>query len=329
MRRAFVAALFIAVALAPLAAQDDRDAEWRASFDQGLTLLRARKLDDAVKAFEKCVELFPDRAVGHYNAACAHALAGRKETAVACLSRSFEHGFLDLAHVARDHDLDPLRAEPAFTKLIDATRETLLRDAKWKVAAPENVEKPPLVVWLHDDGEDSTAVRDQWAPSLERALKAVVLFPEGRLKVRGGRRWDSAAETIVTHAIAAVTSEKRTEGKPIIVGHGDGASVAWRIARANPSAFRGAVLKRGSYSLDDDESAPLTGLRVWLTAPAAAEDALARTALEARARLVDEGAEVVLEREAPPPRAESEPGELESLRWALGGELHLGAPRRF
>jgi predicted esterase len=327
MRRAFVAALFVALALAPLAAQDDRDAEWRASFDQGLTLLRARKLDDAVKAFDRCVELFPDRAVGHYNAACAHALAGRKEKAVACLSRSFEHGFLDLAHIARDHDLDALRPEPAFTKLVDATRETLLRDARWQVSAPENVEKPSLVVWIHDDGEDSAAVRDRWAQTLERAFKAVVLFPEGRLKVRGGRRWDSAAETVVTHAIAAVTSEKRTDGKPIIVGHGDGASVAWRIVRANPSAFRGAVLMRGSYSLDDDETAPMAGLRVWLTAPAAAEDPLARTALDARARLVNEGAEVVLEREAPAPRIDS--GDLQSLGWALGGELHLGAPRRF
>jgi predicted esterase len=327
MRRALAAALFVAVALAPLAAQDDRDAEWRASFELGLTLLRARKLDDAVKAFEKCVELFPDRAVGHYDAACAHALAGRKEKAVACLSRSFEHGFLDLAHVARDHDLDPLRDDPAFTKLVATTRETLLRDARWKIAAPENVEKPPLVVWLHDDGEDAASAHDRLA-SLARELGAIVAFPEGRLKVRGGRRWDSAAETVVVHVIEAIGAERKLEGKPVIAGVGDGASVAWRIVRASPASFRGAVLASGNLAIDDDDGTPSsTGLRFWISAPGSEDDPLGRVAIGARAKLVDDGAEVVLDRVAGAPPVDRR---ARALSWVLGGKLDLDRSlRRF
>jgi tetratricopeptide (TPR) repeat protein len=53
-----------------------------------------------------------------YNAACAHALLGRKEQALAFLRRAIDTGFRDLEQVAKDSDLDSLREDAEFKELI-------------------------------------------------------------------------------------------------------------------------------------------------------------------------------------------------------------------
>lgn len=57
-----------------------------------------------------------------YNAACAHALAGDKEKALAELRQAIDAGFLDAGHASQDADLAGLRADPRFPPLIEQMR---------------------------------------------------------------------------------------------------------------------------------------------------------------------------------------------------------------
>lgn len=54
-----------------------------------------------------------------YNAACACALLGRPDDAVAWLERAVDAGFEDRDQLARDTDLDSLRPDPRFTAIAD------------------------------------------------------------------------------------------------------------------------------------------------------------------------------------------------------------------
>src|SRR5205807_3874491 len=92
-------------------------------------LLREKKYDDSIKAFEACIVLFPERGVAYYNVACAYSLKKDPKKAVSYLKKSFDAGFLDLAHVARDTDLDDTRGDEAFKALVKETRKKVLANA--------------------------------------------------------------------------------------------------------------------------------------------------------------------------------------------------------
>ncbi|HYE61697.1 MAG TPA: hypothetical protein VD997_06850 [Phycisphaerales bacterium] len=53
-----------------------------------------------------------------YNAACACALLGRKDEALSWLSKAIDAGFKDLEQVLQDHDLDSLRGNAEFQRLV-------------------------------------------------------------------------------------------------------------------------------------------------------------------------------------------------------------------
>ncbi|HYF14815.1 MAG TPA: tetratricopeptide repeat protein [Phycisphaerales bacterium] len=62
-----------------------------------------------------------------YNAACANALLGRKDEALVWLERAIDAGFKDTGQIAKDTDLDSLRDDERFKKLVEGigTRPTL------------------------------------------------------------------------------------------------------------------------------------------------------------------------------------------------------------
>lgn len=55
-----------------------------------------------------------------YNAACAHALLSNPDDALRYLQYAIDVGFTDTAQLARDTDLDSIRPDPRFQKLIDS-----------------------------------------------------------------------------------------------------------------------------------------------------------------------------------------------------------------
>jgi hypothetical protein len=54
----------------------------------------------------------------HYNMACAHAQLGNTQESLASLRAAFENGFDNFSTVRGDPDLDPVKGEKEFAKLM-------------------------------------------------------------------------------------------------------------------------------------------------------------------------------------------------------------------
>jgi Transglutaminase-like superfamily len=60
----------------------------------------------------------------YYNLACIYSLVNLKHKALNLLSLSIKSGYNNYQHILEDHDLDNIRQQPAFTKLLHPLRET-------------------------------------------------------------------------------------------------------------------------------------------------------------------------------------------------------------
>ncbi|CAB9518398.1 expressed unknown protein [Seminavis robusta] len=56
----------------------------------------------------------------HYNIACVHAQLGNLDESIANLQMAFENGFNNFSTVRGDPDLDPIKDQPDYRKLMDA-----------------------------------------------------------------------------------------------------------------------------------------------------------------------------------------------------------------
>ncbi len=91
---------------------------FRAHYELAYTSLLAREFDQSIQHFRKALELEPQNRLAHYNLACAYALSGRSQLAIVHLKASIENGFRDVAHIETDPDLNSLREEPGYKRLI-------------------------------------------------------------------------------------------------------------------------------------------------------------------------------------------------------------------
>src|SRR5438132_2101963 len=104
---------------------------WRLLAD---TSYQAKNYRKAIPAYEKVLELrggFPSNAA--YNIACCYALLGEKVPALTWLEKSFELGFRDLGKAQTDTDLQSLRDDPRYQKLVrlvDTSR--MSREEGWQ-----------------------------------------------------------------------------------------------------------------------------------------------------------------------------------------------------
>ncbi|MHC4829298.1 MAG: TPR end-of-group domain-containing protein [Planctomycetota bacterium] len=102
---------------------------------QGIKYLQIRRYDRAIKEFRRVLELQATNETAFYNLACAYSLKGDLEEALGALEQAIQNGFDDAEHMHKDPDLDPLRLDPRFHKLIQG-----LEDAD--PAAPGESEDP-------------------------------------------------------------------------------------------------------------------------------------------------------------------------------------------
>ncbi|MBI5849585.1 MAG: DUF2911 domain-containing protein [Planctomycetes bacterium] len=84
----------------------------------GYALHMQGKLDEALKAHLAATKFPQVAAIGWYNAACVHAMQGRKDDAIACLEKSVAGGFGDREQVLGDTDFANLHDDPRFQKLV-------------------------------------------------------------------------------------------------------------------------------------------------------------------------------------------------------------------
>ena len=85
---------------------------------RGFARMGLGEYEAALQDFDRQLELGHRPGNAYYNQACAHALDGRPEEAIACLVLAGENG-IDVAEFARvDPDLESLHGRPGFEALI-------------------------------------------------------------------------------------------------------------------------------------------------------------------------------------------------------------------
>jgi tetratricopeptide (TPR) repeat protein len=98
----------------------------------GFALHSLKRYDEAIKAWARSVDLGYQPATGLYNLACANSLAGRKDEALTWLEKAGDAGFSQEEAIRTDSDLDPLRQDPRFKKIIGTPPEGLSREERWR-----------------------------------------------------------------------------------------------------------------------------------------------------------------------------------------------------
>jgi tetratricopeptide (TPR) repeat protein len=98
---------------------DEEEAE--KLFQEALALHEAKKFEQSIRLFKRVYYQYPAEPVGFtsaYNVACGYALWGRKDEALDWLEISVKGGFGKIDHLRKDTDLDSLRNEKRYRRLL-------------------------------------------------------------------------------------------------------------------------------------------------------------------------------------------------------------------
>ena len=77
--------------------------------------------DQALEADLRLTRLRPDKPIPWYNLACSYALTGMTDKALDALDRALRLGYDEFSRIRRDPDLNSLRADPRFARLLRRT----------------------------------------------------------------------------------------------------------------------------------------------------------------------------------------------------------------
>ena len=75
--------------------------------------------EEALQIDQRLVKLLPKDPMSHYNLACSRSNLGQVDQAFGALEKAFELGFRDYKHLLRDRDLENVRKDPRFQKLLE------------------------------------------------------------------------------------------------------------------------------------------------------------------------------------------------------------------
>jgi dienelactone hydrolase len=91
---------------------------WRTSMEHAAVHFRSRDYGKVALVIEIGLLVRPGDPTALYNLACARAQTGRTRKALDALEAAVAAGFGNLAHIGQDTDLDPIRDEPRFEKIV-------------------------------------------------------------------------------------------------------------------------------------------------------------------------------------------------------------------
>jgi Flp pilus assembly protein TadD len=135
--------------------------EW---FARGYRMHGSDRYPEAIEAFKHAIDLGYRQATAMYNIACGYSLLNEKENALAWLQKSLDNGF-DTWRLAQDSDLDPLRSDARFKKIMDGlpkAGESSDRDWKNKRYAKSDRLEQANLDYARLSGESSQDGQ-QWA----------------------------------------------------------------------------------------------------------------------------------------------------------------------
>ncbi len=85
---------------------------------QACNLTLKGRVQEGLIVDEKLVATRPTDPTAHYNLACRYALLKQRDQAITALRKAVELGYRDFAFMQEDHDLDSIRKDPRFRKLM-------------------------------------------------------------------------------------------------------------------------------------------------------------------------------------------------------------------
>lgn len=86
---------------------------------KAIGLLQSGKHKEAIEVYKKILQTNPNDTMALYNVACAYSLMGEKKNAVEFLEKAVENGYNDVDHMKEDTDLDNIRDEDGYKKIIE------------------------------------------------------------------------------------------------------------------------------------------------------------------------------------------------------------------
>ena len=103
-----------------LTQRDDQDV--RAWFMLGYCLHAGGKIDEAIVVHKRAATFRRAKPVALYNLACAYALKGRSDDAIATLKQAIDAGFISVNSISEDDDFESLKEDPRFVELASAAQ---------------------------------------------------------------------------------------------------------------------------------------------------------------------------------------------------------------
>jgi poly(3-hydroxybutyrate) depolymerase len=94
-----------------------------ASFEQSMILVQTKKYELAAANLAIDAEAMPDNWRVSYNLACAYALGGDERHAIEALNNAIKKGFSNTTELENNHQLDSIRNEPGFKKIIEGLKK--------------------------------------------------------------------------------------------------------------------------------------------------------------------------------------------------------------
>jgi tetratricopeptide (TPR) repeat protein len=85
---------------------------------QACNLTLKGRIQDGLVVDEKLASVRPTDPTAHYNLACRYAVLKRRDEAIGALRKAVELGYRDVEFIEQDHDLDSIRKDPRFRKLL-------------------------------------------------------------------------------------------------------------------------------------------------------------------------------------------------------------------
>lgn len=85
---------------------------------QACNLTMKGRLQDGLAVDRKLVTLRPHDPTAHYNLACRYALLKQRDKAISTLRKAVELGYRDFEFMLEDNDLDSIRKDPRFGRLL-------------------------------------------------------------------------------------------------------------------------------------------------------------------------------------------------------------------
>jgi beta-lactamase regulating signal transducer with metallopeptidase domain/tetratricopeptide (TPR) repeat protein len=138
-------------------------------FDVGLDLLRLRRIDESIEAFQRAIDLGEKTSTSMYNIACAYSLKGDINSSMAWLEKAINEGFDSADKLANDPDLNNVRKHPQFAGAVRLASELSLNSWRSK--------KHWISSWFADDEEEA------WREQLSRYRALTQKYPTA------GRAW--------------------------------------------------------------------------------------------------------------------------------------------